>query len=327
MNKPKIDNWETAILKVFQANNNQATLQILYSQVPKSITDTVSVDIQHTIRAYLRRLKKKKIIEQTGLSSYTLIQSSSKHKNYEILNLIGYGLAKFDNDFVKQFRFKTKSAFYTFVVDNQIAETVGTVKNRQDLFDPFFENGRRGWWQKGDAYIHRKILIENLFGNLNVSEYANIVKLYLNENYSVKIEQKTKINPIIKSKFKQLQITGQEAEIFFLNNYKTISLFEDGKIEDARLFGDGYDFQIEVSPVFYLAEIKGLRTNAGSIRITQNEFKKAKEYGDTYILSVVCNLNDVPKIAIVENPLKNLKFIPKEINNKQITYHSQNLKW
>ena len=29
-----------------------------------------------------------------------------------------------------------------------------------DLFDHFFpNNGRKGWWQKGDTYIHRKYLI------------------------------------------------------------------------------------------------------------------------------------------------------------------------
>ncbi len=250
-----------------------------------------------------------------------------RHENYEILNLIGYGLSKFDIPFIKQFGFQNKNSFYKYIVINNIAETIGTVKNRQDLFDPFFENGRKGWWQKGNVYIHRKILIDNLFGNLDVISFSNIVKLYLKENFKVPIENSEKINPILKSKFKQLQITGQEAEIYFINNYKTISIFENGKLEDARLFGDGYDFQIEVSPIFYLAEVKGVRTKSGSIRLTQNEFLKAKEYKDKFILSVVCNLNDIPKITIVKNPLKNLDFSIKEINNKQINYHSENIKW
>ena len=71
-----------------------------------------------------------------------------KHENYEVLNLIGYGLAKFDINFVKFFGFKTKTAFYEYIVQLGVAETIGTVKNRQDLFDPFFDNKRRGWWQK-----------------------------------------------------------------------------------------------------------------------------------------------------------------------------------
>ena len=66
------------------------------------------------------------------------ITTNNKHKNYEILNLIGYGLSKFNDDFIKEFGFSTKTAFYQYCVDNNIAETVGTVKNRMDLFDHFF---------------------------------------------------------------------------------------------------------------------------------------------------------------------------------------------
>ena len=51
---------------------------------------------------------------------------------------------------------------------------------------------------------------------------------------------------IVKSKFKQLQETGNEAEFFFMSNYKTIPVFETGLLQDARLWGDGYDFQIQL---------------------------------------------------------------------------------
>lgn len=61
--------------------------------------------------------------------------NDNKHENYELLNLIGYGLAKFNMDFVKKFGFKTKTALYQHIVELKIAETTGTVKNRQDLFD------------------------------------------------------------------------------------------------------------------------------------------------------------------------------------------------
>jgi hypothetical protein len=69
----------------------------------------------------------------------------NKNENYEILNLLGYGLAKFDMKFVHEFGFKTKTAFYEYLVSINIAVTTGTIKNRQDLFDPFFDSERRGW--------------------------------------------------------------------------------------------------------------------------------------------------------------------------------------
>ena len=129
---------------------------------------------------------------------------SQKHENYELLNLLGYGLAKFDNDFIKEFGCKTKTEFFNFFVDNGIVKTASVVKNRMDLFDYFFpQNPRKGWWQKGDAYIHRKHLIDSLFGDENVVGFANIIKLMLKKEY--RIELAHKVSPLLESKFKKMQ--------------------------------------------------------------------------------------------------------------------------
>lgn len=240
---------------------------------------------------------------------------TTKHKNYEILNLIGYGLSKYNSLFIEEFSLNSKTAFYEYCVAIGIAETTGTIKNRMDLFDPFFpENGRKGWWQKGDAYIHRKLIIDNLFGDVNVQEYANIVKLYLKEDYKIDIHPFT-VKPIMKSRFKKLQETGLEAELYFMNNFNSIEVFKNGSLEDARLFGDGYDFQINVKNNFYLAEIKGIRGKKGKFRMTENEYKKAIEYKDDYIVTIVLNMNDIPTFLTVDNPVKNLNFEEKIINS------------
>lgn len=244
-----------------------------------------------------------------------------KHDNYEILNLLGYGLAKFDNEFIKQFGFNTKSSFFEYFVKIGIVDTGSVVKNRMDLFDPFFDNSRRGWWQKGDAYIHRKHLIDNLFGKENVVDYSNIVKLFLKENFKIK-EIIVDVKPIVKSRFKKIQETGLEAELFFLKNYEKIDKFKNGDIEDARLYGDGYDFQINVNENTYLTEIKGIREKKGKFRLTENEYKKANEYKSDYIITVVLNLNDIPNFLIIDNPTFNLKFEEHIIRSKEIKeYH------
>jgi hypothetical protein len=245
---------------------------------------------------------------------------SNQHDNYEVLNLIGYGLAKFDT-FAQVFGFSTKTAFYQYCVKIGISETIGVVKNRQDLFDHFFDNGRKGWWQKGDVYIHRKIKIDALFGNENVESYVNIVKMYLQTNFSVK-DFILKVNPITQTRFKQMQETGLEAELFFMNNYQKLNEFQNGKLEDARLYGDGYDFQISVNENFYLAEVKGIRRSKGRLRITENEFRKAQEYKDNYFLSVILNLDEIPANKIFANPLQTLDFKKVERQSKaQVEYH------
>ena len=100
-----------------------------------------------------------------------------KHENYEVLNLIGYGLAKFDTAFAAQFGFATKAAFYNYIISLGIADTQGVVKNRQDLFDPYFDNGRQGWVKGADRYIHRKQFIDSFLGDENVEDYAEFVKI------------------------------------------------------------------------------------------------------------------------------------------------------
>ena len=52
----------------------------------------------------------------------------SKHPHYELLNLIGYGLAKFDDTFIKEFQCSSKSEFYRYIVSLGVAETTGVVK-------------------------------------------------------------------------------------------------------------------------------------------------------------------------------------------------------
>ncbi len=250
-----------------------------------------------------------------------------KHENYEILNLIGYGLAKFDTRFVGCFGFKTKTSFYEYIVQIGICDTVGTVKNRQDLFDPFFDNDRKGWWQKGEAYIHRKIHIDSLFGLLDVADFAKIVKFHLQEKSSMPIGSIEEISPLEKTKYRQLQITGREAELFFMNNFKKSDPFNNGILEDARMFGDGYDFQINVRRDFFLAEIKGLRTGYGSIRMTEKEFTTAKEYQGDYALVVVTDLDKSPQMNVIFNPTDEINFTEKFINSEQINYHTSPLTW
>ncbi|MFA6186135.1 MAG: DUF3883 domain-containing protein [Phycisphaerae bacterium] len=252
---------------------------------------------------------------------------SRKHENYELLNMIGYGLAKFNEEFVKQFGFKSKTDFYKYLVKLGVGDTASTIKNRQDLLDPFFDNGRRGWWQRKDQWVSRKLFIDSLFGNEDVVSFVKIVKMYLQKDFKADIGEEMQVSPLLKSRFKALQETGQEAEFYFLHNYQSVPVFQNGIIEDARNFGDGYDFQVVKDSNYLLAEVKGVKTDIGSIRMTKNEFEKAREYENDYFLVVVSNLIEVPKITPIENPVKQLKLTENKIVSTQINYHSAAIKW
>lgn len=245
----------------------------------------------------------------------------TKHPHYELLNLIGYGLAKFDQNFVKEFHCSTKSEFYRFVVAAGIAETTGVVKNRMDLFDPYFDNGRKGWWQKAEVYRFRKDLIDNMFGTEDVHSYADIVKMLLSSEGKVTGEM-VQEKPIVRTKFKRLQETGLEAENYFILNFDKKDIFRGGQLTDARLYGDGYDFQIEVGEQFYLAEVKGIRKSKGRVRLTAKEFEKASEFKKDFVLSLVTNLDDVPKLVLIDNPLQHFEFEKKVLTTHVVEYRS-----
>jgi hypothetical protein len=253
--------------------------------------------------------------------------TGSRHENYEVLNLVGYGVAKFEGQLVAALGFKTKAAFFNSLIARGVAETRGTLKNRQDLFNPLVRNAKVGWWQNGDRYLHRKTLLDSLFGDLDAAGYAVMLENYLQSYFPIAGELVKAIVPILKSKFRQLQETGSEAELFFMNNYRTISPFAYGVLQDARLFGDGYDFQIAVESEYFLAEVKGVRGSTGGLRLTSNEFDKASEFRGKFCLAVVSSLEAAPRIKVFFDPLRELKFSKTAIRSEQVCYSIPARRW
>ena len=58
------------------------------------------------------------------------------------------------------------------------------------------------------------------------------------------------------------------------------------------------------------------------MRLTAKEFEKAKEFQSDFILSLVTNLDDIPKLVLVDNPLKHFEFKKKIIKNEIIESRS-----
>ncbi len=150
---------------------------------------------------------------------------------------------------------------------------------------------------------------------------------YLQTHFPIAGEKPRAIVPILKSKFRQLQETGSEAELFFMNCFRTVERLNDGVLEDARLFGDGYDFQITLDSSYILAEVKGVRGSTGGIRLTENEFLKAKEFKNDYCVAVVSQLEAVPRISAFFNPLELLPLTKQTITSEQVYYSSPVRRW
>lgn len=104
------------------------------------------------------------------------------------------------------------------------------------------------------------------------------MKWFLQEQYGIKDLGVTP-NAYLKTRYKSMQETGLEAELYFLNHYKNIKTFSHGHLKGMRLFGDGYDFYIQTN-------------------------KQAQAYSHDYALVVVLNLSEKPYLLSIANPLK-----------------------
>lgn len=246
----------------------------------------------------------------------------------EIMNLIGYGLAKFDTELTSYLGFKSKTDFARFIISRGLASTLRAVFNRQDSFDPYFPNGRKGWHQRNQRE-HIKLLIDSLFGTLNSQQFANLVYgLVSSDEDSGVIMPSPYITPIDVSRFQKMQETGIQAEYFFMNNYQELPIFSDSRLEDARLWGNGFDFQLtDAVNIINLVEVKGVRTQIGDIRMTDKEHSIARVYKDAFHLVVVANLNHVPYMCCISNPLESLQLTKHYVELKQITYRTSSLEW
>jgi len=81
------------------------------------------------------------------------------------------------------------------------------------------------------------------------------------------------------------------------------------------------------SDAYLLAEVKGIRTKKGAFRMTENEYFKAKEYKKDYGLVVVSNLEDLPKMTVIFDPIHELELTEKIIASQQTNFHSRVLEW
>ena len=79
--------------------------------------------------------------------------------------------------------------------------------------------------------------------------------------------------------------------------------------------------------MFLLAEVKGVRAKRGAFRLTENEYFKAKEYKNEYGIIVVSNLDDLPKMTVIFDPINKLELTERIIETQQLNFHSKSLEW
>ena len=171
-------------------------------------------------------------------------------------------------------------------------------------------------WAGGRAgsFMNTENMIDGLFG-YRVVNYANIVKLILkiiikprfivekNQHWTNHTNQNLK-------KCKKLVYI----ELYFMNNHQNIELFVMA-LQDARLFSDGYDFQIATTQTIIWWS-KGIRQNKENCLTEMSIYKSPVNISMIIFLTLVLNLKWSAKILVIENPVNELHF--KEVISQSL---------
>lgn len=59
----------------------------------------------------------------------------------------------------------------------------------------------------------------------------------------------------------------------------------------------------------------------------EKEYSRAEEYKNDYDLVIVSNLEDLPKMTTIFNPIKEIILERQERTQQQISYHSKSITW
>ena len=67
--------------------------------------------------------------------------------------------------------------------------------------------------------------------------------------------------------------------------------------------------EVDVRDHSYLKpKLKEFENLSGRIRLTAREYEKPKSFKSDFILSLVTNLDDIPKLVLIDNPLNHFEF-------------------
>lgn len=214
--------------------------------------------------------------------------------------IVGYALSRLDKQLLREIGWTSFRDAY-LAVEKEFDEKWKSVKGIRDEFDPYFDNGRRGWFQ----HPLRKPLVAVLHEFENVSDAALVetVRRIMSRDISPLKEVLESISdpPTRASGVAERLLTGRLAEEFFMKSCKAIVDVTPSKLVDMRLSGRGYDFSISTFPDVAI-EVKGLKTSRGDILFTDREWSEARLRGADYWLVVVGCLPDAPRALLVPDP-------------------------
>lgn len=191
-----------------------------------------------------------------------------------------------------------------------------SVKNWRDEFDPYYDNKRKGWYQRGIRPSRQRVMLA--FDDLSESALRAVVADIIRPEKRPRVEDElhSTIDEIkaLEAKKRTRRSTeyvprgptGRMAEEFFIARFCAGLTPFEGDLKDRRDDGVGFDFEIVKASNRTLVEIKGVANQLGGITLTDKEWRIANEAQNSYFLGLVVQVLESPKIGFLQNPAHSL---------------------
>lgn len=234
-------------------------------------------------------------------------------ENRKLALIVSYYLSKFNRDALNHLGYHTFTEAFRDI-GAKLNVKSSTIKNMREDFDPLHpNNGRVGWYQRElrpsrlnvvENYSHLSemaltSIVQDILDNYpeathNLSVYTTVLN---NENDDGDSEEGNRN----KRTYTTRGITGNQAEKLFIEAFNNGDINGySGNLINTTNDGCGYDFELEGQNVVF--EVKGLLDEIGGISLTDKEWNVANELGENYILVLISNIKDNPRINLYKNP-------------------------
>jgi hypothetical protein len=215
--------------------------------------------------------------------------------------IVGYALSRLDRRLLSEMGWSNWNAAYDAAA-KALKEKRNSIKQLRDEFDPYFDNGRRGWFQR--PMYPTRVAVLHEFENVSDAALVETVCRILSRDVAPlqEVLQTVAAPPTRVSGVAERLLTGRMAEEFFVKSCQAIITVAPADLVDMRLSGEGYDFGVSSRPGVAI-EVKGLRKSRGDVLFTDREWSEARKRRADYWLVVVGRLeSESPRARLLPDP-------------------------
>jgi hypothetical protein len=214
--------------------------------------------------------------------------------------VVAYAMSRLGPTLFAEFGWKTWDQAFV-ATSRALDEGKSSMRLLRDEFDPFFDNGRKGWWER-PPHASRVAVMHEFEGVSDAALIETVRRILAHDVLPLQeVLSVVDAPPARVAGVAERLLTGRLAEEHFIRSCKSIIDVAPSRLVDMRLAACGYDFGVSSLPGVAI-EVKGLKKSRGDVLFTDREWTEARTRRSDYWLVVVGCLPDSPRAGVTRDP-------------------------